>query len=92
MTASRPTSARPRSDASAEHGQLSPSDEELAAIEAQRIDWARLQGATVEAAPELGGRLVTHSASGSSLNYLAGIRWDEGNVDSTSRGCDRADE
>jgi GNAT superfamily N-acetyltransferase len=60
---------------------LSPSDEELAAIEAQRIDWARLQGATVEAAPELGGRLVTHSASGSSLNYLAGIRWDEGDVD-----------
>lgn len=76
MSVSRPASARPRSDGADEHtAALPPTAEELAAIEAQRIDWARLQGADVEDAPELGGRLVSHDAPGSSLNYVAGIRW-----------------
>jgi len=81
MTTSRPVSARPRADTSDGHDALPPSPQELAAIEADRIEWARLQGATVEAAPQLGGMLVTHSAPGSSLNYLAALRWDTGEVE-----------
>jgi ribosomal protein S18 acetylase RimI-like enzyme len=44
-------------------------------MEDHRIDWARMLGATVEAAPDLGGSLVTHPAPTSSLNYVAAIRW-----------------
>lgn len=54
---------------------LPPTDEELVAIEDHRISWAALLGATIEPAPELGGRLITHAAPTSSLNYVAGIRW-----------------
>src|SRR5689334_23760533 len=80
MSVSRPSSARPRQDHD-EHAAEPPSVEELRAIEAHRIDWARIQGATVEDVPELGGKLVTHSALGSSLNYVAGIRWTDGDIE-----------
>lgn len=76
MSVSRPASARPRSDGPAEHdAALPPTIEELVAIEDHRVAWARLLGATVEDVPTLGGRLVTHAAPASTLNYLAGIRW-----------------
>ena len=32
-------------------------------------------------APALGGQLVTHSAPGSSLNYVAGVRWTESDTE-----------
>jgi ribosomal protein S18 acetylase RimI-like enzyme len=75
MSVSRPASTRPRSDSSADHGaQLAPSEDELTAIEDHRVAWARLLGATVEDDQALRGRLVTHRALGSSLNFVAGIR------------------
>jgi ribosomal protein S18 acetylase RimI-like enzyme len=80
MSVSRPASARRRQD-QGEHVAEPPSEDELRAIEQHRIDWARVQGATVEALPELGAQLVTHSVLGSSLNYVAGIRWDDGDVE-----------
>src|SRR5690242_6225807 len=80
MSVSRPSSARPRQDHD-EHMAVPPSDDELRAIELHRIDWARVQGATVEESPEAGGLLVTHDALGSSLNYVSGIRWAESDVD-----------
>jgi len=83
MSISRPASARPRSDSPADHGpQLAPSDEELTAIEDHRVVWARLLGATVEDDLALRGRLVTHRAPGSSLNFVAGIRWPAGEASS----------
>jgi len=81
MTTSRPASARPRSDTSDAHDALPPSPQELMAIEADRIDWARLQGAAVENVAELGGLLVSHSAPCSSLNYLGAIRWSDADFD-----------
>jgi ribosomal protein S18 acetylase RimI-like enzyme len=76
MSVSRPASARPRSDSSTEHGAAAPPTiEELIAIEDHRISWGGMLGATIENAPELGGRLVTSTAPASSLNYVAGIRW-----------------
>jgi ribosomal protein S18 acetylase RimI-like enzyme len=73
MSVSRPASARPRQDP--EHPQAPISDEERLAIEDDRIGWTRLLGATVEDFGTLGGRLVTHSAPGSSLNFFCAIRW-----------------
>ena len=56
MSVSRPASARPRQDQD-EHAMAGPSAEELAAMEAHRIDWARMLGADVDEAPDLGGLL-----------------------------------
>ena len=82
MSVSRPASARPRSDSSANQGaQLAPSEEELTAIEDHRVAWAGLLGATVEDDQALRGRLVTHGVPGSSLNYVAGMRWDADRFD-----------
>ena len=52
-----------------------PSQEELAAIEDERVGWARLLGASIEEDRDLGGLLVTNPAPGSSFNYLAAVRW-----------------
>ncbi len=82
MSVSRPASARPRSDGPDAHDPaLPPSAAELIAIEDHRVAWSALLGATVENVPELGGRLVTHAAPGSTLNFLASPRWSEGPID-----------
>jgi ribosomal protein S18 acetylase RimI-like enzyme len=75
MSVSRPVSARPRADQVEHTATAPPSDEELAAIEDERVGWSRLLGATIEDEREPGGRLVTHTAPASSLNYLCGVRW-----------------
>ena len=83
MSVSKPSSARPRSEPEMDHGaQMPPSEEELIAIEDHRVAWSCLLGATDEEDALLGGRLITHSAPGSSLNFVAGIRWPDGAVDS----------
>lgn len=58
-----------------------PTPEELAAIEDHRVTWTTLLGAHVEHAVELGGRLVTHDAPGSGLNFVACIRWTDREFD-----------
>lgn len=75
MSVSKPASARPRADQVEHTAMAPPSVEELAAIEVDRVDWSRLLGATIEDERGLGGRLVTHTTPGSSLNFLAGVRW-----------------
>ncbi len=75
MSVSRPASARPRSDADEHVPSLPASDDELAAIEMHRVRWAELLGATVEDDAALSGTMVSHSAPGSSLNYVANVRW-----------------
>ncbi len=72
----RPATTRLRSDRGpqADPDVASPSTEELEAIERQRVDWTRLLGASVEPAADL-GTLVTHPRPGSSLNFIAGLRW-----------------
>ncbi len=78
----RPASARPRRDASVEHGDvLPPSAAELDAIERHRIDWATQLGASVQEDPELGLVDVRHDQPGSSLNYAAALRWNDDAVE-----------
>jgi ribosomal protein S18 acetylase RimI-like enzyme len=82
VSVSRPSSARPRRDAPAEHDQPQPpTADELAAIERHRTQWAALLGARVEDDAELGARIVTHERSGSGLNYVSEIRWSSVDVD-----------
>jgi ribosomal protein S18 acetylase RimI-like enzyme len=80
MSVSIPESVRQRRDHD-EHVAAPPTLDELNAIEEHRVDWARLLGATVEDAPELGGRLVTSEATTSSLNYVACVRWQTDDFD-----------
>ena len=87
MSVSRPQSARPRQDAPVEHDAgLPPSAAELDAIERHRIEWSRLLGASIVGDADLGVTVVSHDRPGSSLNFAAGVRWDEASVDERLRG------
>ena len=72
----RPATTRLRSDQGpqADAEVAAATTDELEAIERQRVDWTRLLGASVEPAADL-GTLVTHPRPGSSLNFIAGLRW-----------------
>lgn len=81
MSASRPASARPRRDASAETDSgLPPSPGELDAIERHRTNWLTLLGATVVDIPELAAHLVIDDRPASGLNFVSVIRWPDDDV------------
>jgi len=89
MSVSRPASARPRSNPP-DGGGAAPTSDELAAIEEHRVVWAGLLAAAVESGPAGSRWLVRHEAPGSSLNFLAGVRWSDADFDERLAGASKA--